>query len=94
VTGIGHYTVVLARRTGQHDARPLGQRLCRRRTWGGAGATAIATYKAKGVIPEDDASVIGGASLYPVSDRTLFKAVRAAALILCLGYDPVEMRDA
>jgi acetolactate synthase I/II/III large subunit len=59
-----------------------------------AGAAVITTYKAKGVIPEDQPAVIGGAGLSPVADRALFKAVHAADLVLCLGYDPVEMRDA
>lgn len=58
-----------------------------------AGAALITTYKAKGVLPEDAPMVIGGAGLSPVADRALFKALAAADLILCLGYDPVEMRD-
>lgn len=58
-----------------------------------AGAAVITTYKAKGVIPEDAPVVIGGAGLSPVADRALFKVLKAADLILCLGYDPVEMRD-
>jgi acetolactate synthase-1/2/3 large subunit len=58
-----------------------------------SGAAVITTYKAKGVIPEDDPVVIGAAGLSPVADRALLKAVAAADLILCLGYDPVEMRD-
>jgi acetolactate synthase-1/2/3 large subunit len=44
-------------------------------------------------MPEDDPTVIGGAGLSPVADRALFKALHAADLVLCLGYDPVEMRD-
>lgn len=58
-----------------------------------AGAALITTYKAKGVVPEDDPLVIGGAGLSPVADRALFKALHAADLILAIGYDPVEMRD-
>lgn len=58
-----------------------------------AGAAVITTYKAKGAIPEDDPLAIGGAGLSPVADRALFKALHASDLILCLGYDPVEMRD-
>lgn len=58
-----------------------------------SGAALITTYKAKGVVPEDEPAVIGGAGLSPVADRVLFKALQAADLILCLGYDPVEMRD-
>jgi len=57
------------------------------------GAAVITTYKAKGVIPEDEPFVIGGAGLSPVADRSLSKALTAADLVLCLGYDPVEMRD-
>jgi len=58
-----------------------------------AGAAVITTYKAKGVIDEDAPLVIGGAGLSPVADRSLFKALRAADVVLCAGYDPVEMRD-
>ena len=59
-----------------------------------AGAAVITTYKAKGVIAEDAPLVVGGAGLSPVADRALFKVLGAADLVLCLGYDPVEMRDA
>ena len=59
-----------------------------------AGAALITTYKAKGVVSEDDPLVIGGAGLSPVADRALFKALHAADVVLLLGYDPVEMRDA
>lgn len=58
-----------------------------------AGAAVITTYKAKGVIDEADPLVVGGAGLSPVADRALLRLVRAADLILCVGYDPVEMRD-
>ncbi len=58
-----------------------------------SGAAVVTTYKAKGVVPEDEPLVIGGAGLSPVADRALFKALHAADLVLCLGYDPVEMRD-
>ncbi len=60
---------------------------------GRAGAVVITTYKAKGVIPEDAPMVVGGAGLSPVADRALSKLLKAADLVLCLGYDPVEMRD-
>ena len=59
-----------------------------------AGAAVITTYKAKGVIAEDAPLVVGGAGLSAVADRALFKVLGAADLVLCLGYDPVEMRDA
>ena len=71
-----------------HEAHEALGRLVRR-----SGAAVITTYKAKGAMPEDDPAVIGAAGLSPVADRALFKAVGAADLILCLGYDPVEMRD-
>src|SRR5207244_950814 len=71
-----------------HDAHAELRAFVRR-----AGAAVITTYKAKGVVAEDDPAVIGGAGLSPVADRALFKALHAADLILCLGYDPVEMRD-
>jgi acetolactate synthase-1/2/3 large subunit len=58
-----------------------------------AGAAVITTYKAKGVLPEDALPVIGGAGLSPVADRALFRALGASDLVLCVGYDPVEMRD-
>src|SRR2546430_17718664 len=71
-----------------HDAHAELRAFVRR-----AGAAVITPYKAKGVVAEDDPAVIGGAGLSPVADRALFKALHAADLILCFGYDPVEMRD-
>lgn len=58
------------------------------------GAAVITSYKAKGVVPEDDSLVVGASSLSTVADRALFKVVRAADLILCVGFDPVEVREA
>lgn len=52
----------------------------------------ISTYKAKGVLPEDHALALGGAGLSPLADRHLLPFVQAADLILCVGYDPIEMR--
>jgi acetolactate synthase-1/2/3 large subunit len=72
----------------QHRAHAALAEFARR-----AGAAVITTYKAKGVIPEDDPCVVGGAGLSPVADRGLFKLLHAADLVLSLGYDPVEMRD-
>ena len=56
------------------------------------GIPVITTYKAKGVIPEDDPLCLGGAGLSPLADRHLMPLVAAADLILLAGYDPVEMR--
>lgn len=52
----------------------------------------ITTYKAKGIFPEDHALALGGAGLSPLADRTLVPFVQSADLILCVGYDPIEMR--
>ncbi|NEK22339.1 thiamine pyrophosphate-binding protein [Sulfitobacter sp. JBTF-M27] len=52
----------------------------------------ITTYKAKGILPEDHALSLGGAGLSPLADKTLVPFVQSADLIICVGYDPVEMR--
>ncbi|MGI9369306.1 MAG: thiamine pyrophosphate-binding protein, partial [Ruegeria sp.] len=52
----------------------------------------ITTYKAKGVIPEDHPLCLGGAGLSPLADKHLVSLVEQADLILCIGYDPIEMR--
>ncbi|WP_300035847.1 thiamine pyrophosphate-binding protein [uncultured Roseobacter sp.] len=52
----------------------------------------ITTYKAKGLMPEDHPLCLGGAGLSPLADRHLLPFLARADLILCLGYDPIEMR--
>jgi len=52
----------------------------------------LTTYKAKGVLPEDDVLALGGIGLSPVADRELLPFVNEADLIICAGYDPIEMR--
>ena len=52
----------------------------------------ITTYKAKGILPEDHALALGGAGLSPLADKTLVPFVQSADLIICVGYDPIEMR--
>ncbi|HXV10225.1 MAG TPA: thiamine pyrophosphate-binding protein [Burkholderiales bacterium] len=52
----------------------------------------ITTYKAKGIIPEDHRLALGGTGLSPVVDRIHMERVRAADLILTIGFDPVELR--
>ena len=52
----------------------------------------ITSYKAKGMMPEDHALSLGGAGLSPLAAKTLVPFVQSADLILCVGYDPVEMR--
>ncbi len=52
----------------------------------------LTTYKAKGVVPEDHPLCLGAAGLSPKADALILPVVRSADLILCLGYDPIEMR--
>lgn len=52
----------------------------------------ISTYKAKGILPEDHPLCLGGAGLSPLADKHLLSLVRQSDLILCIGYDPIEMR--
>ncbi len=56
------------------------------------GTPVVTTYKAKGLIPEDHALALGGAGLSPLADKHLMPLLEAADLILCVGYDPIEMR--
>ena len=53
----------------------------------------LTTYKAKGVLPEDDASSLGGAGLSPKADALLLELVGECDLIILAGYDPIEMRS-
>lgn len=52
----------------------------------------ITTYKGKGLISEYDDLSIGGAGLSPLADSVLIALIRRADLIICAGYDPIEMR--
>lgn len=56
------------------------------------GVPVITTYKAKGIIPEDHDLSLGGAGLSPLADRDLVPFVSSSDLIICVGYDPIEMR--
>jgi len=56
------------------------------------GAPLITSYKAKGLLPEDDTLALGGAGLSPTADKRLLPLVRQADLIVLAGYDPIEMR--
>lgn len=56
------------------------------------GAPVIASYKAKGLIPDDEPMSLGGAGLSPLADRQLMPLIEAADFILLAGYDPIEMR--
>lgn len=52
----------------------------------------ITTYKAKGLLDERNPLSLGAAGLSPLADSHLLPFVRQADLILCVGYDPIEMR--
>ena len=56
------------------------------------GVPVITTYKAKGIIPEHHPVAMGGAGLSPKNDAILVPFVKSADLIICAGYDPIEMR--
>ncbi len=56
------------------------------------GIPVITTYKAKGILPENHSLSLGGAGLSPLADTHLLPFVARADLILCVGYDPIEMR--
>jgi acetolactate synthase I/II/III large subunit len=56
------------------------------------GIPTVATYKAKGVVPDDSPLSLGGAGLSPVADRQILPLLKDADLIVLAGYDPIEMR--
>jgi len=53
----------------------------------------IATYKAKGVVPEDHPLCIGATGLSPVIDTIHMARVRESDLVFTIGFDPVELRS-
>ena len=53
----------------------------------------ITTYKAKGVLSEDDPLALGAAGLSPRVDTRLLPLVAASDCIVLAGYDPIEMRS-
>jgi acetolactate synthase-1/2/3 large subunit len=57
------------------------------------GIPVITTYKAKGLLAEDHPLALGGAGLSPLADKHLLPLVQEADLVICLGYDPIEMRS-
>lgn len=56
------------------------------------GIPVITTYKAKGLFDETLPLSLGAAGLSPLADQHLLPFVQSADLILCVGYDPIEMR--
>ena len=57
------------------------------------GAPLLTTYKAKGLVREDDPRVIGAVGLSPKADALVRPLIEAADLIVLAGYDPIEMRQ-
>lgn len=57
------------------------------------GVPLVTSYKAKGILPESHPMALGGAGLSPKADALLMPFLRQADLILCAGYDPIEMRS-
>ncbi|CAH1669952.1 Acetolactate synthase-1/2/3 large subunit [Hyphomicrobiales bacterium] len=57
------------------------------------GAPLLTTYKAKGLVPEDDPRVIGAVGLSPKADALVRPLIETADLIVLAGYDPIEMRQ-
>ena len=53
----------------------------------------ITTYKAKGILPEDNKLALGGAGLSPLADEQLLSLVKDSDLKILAGYDPIEMRS-
>lgn len=52
----------------------------------------VTSYKAKGILPETHPLSLGSAGLSPLADSHLVPFVQEADLVLCVGYDPIEMR--
>ncbi len=57
------------------------------------GVPLITSYKAKGTMPEDHPLCLGGAGLSPLANGHVFPVLQAADLVICAGYDPIEMRE-
>jgi acetolactate synthase-1/2/3 large subunit len=53
----------------------------------------LTTYKAKGIVSEEHPLCLGAAGLSPKADALLLPFVQQSDLILCVGYDPIEMRS-
>jgi acetolactate synthase-1/2/3 large subunit len=53
----------------------------------------LTTYKAKGIVSEEHPLCLGAAGLSPKADALLLPFVQQADLVLCVGYDPIEMRS-
>ena len=54
----------------------------------------LASYKAKGVVDERDALFLGALGLSPVIDAANLALLGEADLLVLIGFDPIELRDA
>jgi acetolactate synthase I/II/III large subunit len=52
------------------------------------------TYKAKGIVSEHHELALGAVGLSPVIDAENFKRIAEADLLVLIGFDPIELRDA
>ncbi|MBI1776718.1 MAG: thiamine pyrophosphate-binding protein [Proteobacteria bacterium] len=52
------------------------------------------TYKAKGVLPEEHRLALGSVGLSPVVDAEAIRLLGDSDLLLLVGFDPIELRDA
>ncbi len=54
----------------------------------------FATYKTKGIVPEDHPLCLGAVALSPVFDDLSLGFIKAADAVVMIGFDPIELRDA
>jgi acetolactate synthase-1/2/3 large subunit len=54
----------------------------------------FASYKAKGVVSDKHSLSLGAVGLSPIVDAVNLKRVEAADLLVLVGFDPIELRDA
>jgi acetolactate synthase-1/2/3 large subunit len=54
----------------------------------------FASYKAKGTVSDKHPLSLGAVGLSPVVDQINLKQVEAADLLILVGFDPIELRDA
>jgi acetolactate synthase-1/2/3 large subunit len=71
----------------QHGAAPAIREVARRLR-----APVLTSYKAKGVLPENDPLALGAAGLSPVADAVVKPILHRSDCVLLVGYDPIEMR--
>jgi len=56
------------------------------------GIPLLTSYKGKGILPESEPMAMGGHGLSPKADKLILPFLEQADCVLCLGYDPIEMR--